>query len=92
MIGTLALTACDQAAMQRDIYASRADCAADWSGTPTNCEPVRDAHTGIWHYYGPSYLYGSRPMMGTGGKSRAIGTHVSRGGFGAIGGGRGSGS
>jgi uncharacterized protein YgiB involved in biofilm formation len=90
LIGSLSLAACDQAPTQRDIYASREDCAADWGAKPANCEPVRDARTGLWHYWGPSYMYGSRPITGNGVVSRAIGSHVSRGGFGSSAASRGS--
>jgi uncharacterized protein YgiB involved in biofilm formation len=85
LIGSLALAGCDESPTQRDIYASREDCAADWGQKPTNCEPVRDARTGMWHYYSPGYAYGSRPSNFSGGTSRAVGTSVSRGGFGSSG-------
>jgi uncharacterized protein YgiB involved in biofilm formation len=83
LIGSLALAGCGDSASQRDIYASREDCSADWGQKPASCEPVRDARTGLWRYYGPSYLYGSRPYTGNTGLSRVIATNVTRGGFGS---------
>jgi hypothetical protein len=83
LIGSLAMTACNETAMQRDIYSSREECARDWGDKPANCEPMRDAHTGFWHYYSPGYAIGSRPGYVHEGLSHAIGTHVTRGGFGA---------
>ena len=83
LAGSLALTACEEAAMQRDIYASREECARDWGDKPANCEPVKDPRTGSWRYYSPGYEYGSRPGYVHGGPTHAIGTQVTRGGFGA---------
>lgn len=80
LIGSLALGACQQAPMQRDIYVSREECERDWGPKPTNCDPVRDPHTGSWHYYSPGY-WGAPPYIHSG-ATHAIGTHVTRGGFG----------
>ena len=92
LIGSLSLAACEQAPTQRDVYASREDCAVDWGEPGKNCEPVKDHRTGAWRYYGPHYNYGSRPATMNHGASRAIASHVSRGGFGSTAAAHGAGS
>jgi uncharacterized protein YgiB involved in biofilm formation len=91
LIGAAALTAglsgCSKEEVRRDVYASKADCLADWGNTPTDCEPAFDRPTGnaaTTHYYGRPYSYtgGSSPSRG----GRTIGSStVSRGGFGGSG-------
>ena len=92
LIGAAALTAgfsgCSKEEIRRDVYASKADCLADWGHTPADCEPAYDRPTGnpnTTHYYGRPYSYGgdsSSPSR----SSRTIGSStVSRGGFGSSG-------
>ena len=69
LIGAAALGAslsgCSQEEVRRDVYASKADCLADWGNTPKDCEPAYDRPTGngaVTHYYGRPYTYtGSSP-------------------------------
>lgn len=82
------LAGCSKEELRRDVYASKADCLADWGNTPTDCEPAYDRPTGsghVTHYYGRPYSYsgsGSSPTR----SSRTIGSStVSRGGFGSSG-------
>jgi len=92
LIGAAALTAglagCSQEEVRRDVYASKADCLADWGNTPKDCEPAYDRPTGngaTTHYYGRPYSYsgGSTSRSHSG---RTIGSStVSRGGFGSSG-------
>jgi uncharacterized protein YgiB involved in biofilm formation len=92
LIGAAALTAglagCSKEDIRRDVYASKADCLADWGHTPKDCEPAYDRPTGngaITHYYGRPYAYsgGSSSPSHSG---RTIGSAtVSRGGFGSSG-------
>jgi uncharacterized protein YgiB involved in biofilm formation len=92
LIGAAALTAglagCSKEEVRRDVYASKADCLADWGNTPKDCEPAYDRPTGngaTTHYYGRPYSYSggsSSPSR----SSRTIGSStVSRGGFGSSG-------
>lgn len=92
LIGAAALTAgltgCSQDEVKRDVYASKADCLADWGHTPADCEPAYDRPTGnpnTTHYYGRPYTssgVSSSPSR----TGRAIGSStVSRGGFGSSG-------
>jgi uncharacterized protein YgiB involved in biofilm formation len=90
-LGT-ALTGCSKEEIRRDVYASKADCLADWGNTPQDCEPAYDRRTGdptVTHYYGRPYAYvpGSGGTFGNGtNSSRAISSStVSRGGFGSSG-------
>ena len=80
--------------MQRDMYASKADCMQDWGADPAKCEPARSTSTTrTGSYWGPaysrSYSSGSRYNDGaitsdTRPGSRSIGTaHVARSGFGS---------
>ncbi|MEO8104452.1 MAG: hypothetical protein ABI790_18205 [Betaproteobacteria bacterium] len=91
LIGAAALTAgltgCSKEEVRRDVYASKADCLADWGNSPSDCEPAYDRPTGnatTTHYYGRPYSYsgGSSPSR----TGRTIGSStVSRGGFGSSG-------
>jgi uncharacterized protein YgiB involved in biofilm formation len=91
LIGAATLTAglggCSKEDVRRDVYASKADCLADWGNTPSDCEPAFDRPTGnaaTTHYYGRPYTYtgGSSPSR----SGRTIGSStVSRGGFGGSG-------
>jgi uncharacterized protein YgiB involved in biofilm formation len=86
--GTLA--ACSSDEVRRDVYASKADCLADWGNTPQDCEPAYDRRTSspyITHYYGRPYVYSGGSTAGSSThSSRAIGSSsVSRGGFGGSG-------
>ena len=92
LIGAAALTAgltgCSQEEVRRDVYASKADCLADWGNTPKDCEPAYDRPTGngaTTHYYGRPYSYGGNSSSPSR-SGRAIGSStVSRGGFGSSG-------
>ena len=91
LIGAAALTAgltgCSKEDVRRDVYASKADCLADWGHSPADCEPAYDRPTGngaTTHYYGRPYSYsgGSSPSL----SGKTIGSStVSRGGFGSSG-------
>jgi len=95
LIGVAALAGCGRAQKeQRDVYASREDCLADWGNKPEDCKPgteARHASRGFW--YGPIYPipYGTGSSVFSRGSTRSIGssgagTHsssVSRGGFGS---------
>lgn len=95
LIGAAALTAgltgCSQDEVRRDVYASKADCLADWGNTPTDCEPAYDRPTGnaaTTHYYGRQYTHrsGSSAVSSARSSSRSIGSSTtSRGGFGSSG-------
>ena len=80
------LTGCSREEIRRDVYASKADCLADWGHTPADCEPAYDRPTGnaaTTHYYGRPYSYSGNSPSHTG---RTIGNStVSRGGFGSSG-------
>ena len=96
LLGAAAIAGCSDsgptAAENRDVYASKEDCLADWRD-PKECEegPAQDSRGGRRSYwYGPTYSTGSSgsgyrsgaPRAG----SRALGTHsTTRGGFGASG-------
>lgn len=89
LIGAAALgglTGCSKDEVRRDVYASKADCLADWGNTPTDCEPAYDRPTGnghITHYYGRPYTYTGSTASRTG---KTIGSStISRGGFGSSG-------
>lgn len=92
LIGAAALgtgvTGCSREEIRRDVYASKADCLADWGNTPQDCEPAYDRPTGnghVTHYYGRPYTFtgdGSSPSR----SGKTIGSStVSRGGFGSSG-------
>ena len=91
LIGATALTAglggCSKEDVRRDVYASKADCLADWGNTPSDCEPAFDRPTGnaaTTHYYGRPYSYSGGSSASRSG--RTIGSSsVSRGGFGGSG-------
>ena len=92
LIGAAALSAglagCSKEEVRRDVYASKADCLADWGNTPTDCEPAYDRPTGNaanTHYYGRPYSH-SGGSSSSARSSRTIGSStVSRGGFGSSG-------
>jgi uncharacterized protein YgiB involved in biofilm formation len=85
-LGAGSLSGCSKEEIRRDVYASKADCLADWGHTPQDCEPAYDRPTGngaVTHYYGRPYSYtGSSPSHS--GRTIASST-VSRGGFGSSG-------
>lgn len=89
LIGAAALAGCGQDDVRRDVYASKADCLADWGNTPQDCEPAYDhpASRGAGTaYYGRPYTYregGVSPAR----SGKVIGTtsSISRGGFGSSG-------
>lgn len=101
LLGAATLVACgeDDRMLRRDVYASKADCVADW-GDEVKCEPSQSPVTspgfhGLY-WYGPAYRsgqFGSNPGNAPPGTvdaarpgSHAVFTsHVSRGGFGATG-------
>ena len=95
LIGVAALAGCGD--HRRDVYASKADCLADWGNKPQDCAPATDSrHSSRGYWYGPSYA--GRPSTGTSwgrssgtfSSSRASGSSgssgtSSRGGFGSSG-------
>jgi uncharacterized protein YgiB involved in biofilm formation len=81
------LGACSQAETRRDVYASKADCLADWGNTAADCTPAYDRPTGsasTTHYYGRPYHYSGGSSASRSGKAIGSST-VSRGGFGSSG-------
>jgi len=99
LLGAAALAGCGDGAQissRRDVYASKADCLADW-GDPKECDEGQVQGSGASglggsrrYWYGPSYGGGTTwggyqpgpPRPG----SRALGTQSTvRGGFGASG-------
>jgi uncharacterized protein YgiB involved in biofilm formation len=93
LIGAAALTAglsgCSKDEVRRDVYASKADCLADWGNTPTDCEPAYDrptGHGGTTHYYGRPYTYSGATSSSPSRSGKTIGSSTtSRGGFGSSG-------
>jgi uncharacterized protein YgiB involved in biofilm formation len=101
LVGASALSACGDSpqsteTMQRDMYASKADCIQDWGADPAKCEPAKStSSTRTGSYWGPAYsrgAYGGSNSTHADGTttsdsrpgSRAIGTaYVSRSGFGS---------
>jgi uncharacterized protein YgiB involved in biofilm formation len=94
LIGVATLAGCGRAPEQRDVYATREDCLADWNSKPEDCKPATEArHSSRGFWYGPMYPipYGTGSGVFSRGSSRSIGssssgTHsssVSRGGFGS---------
>ena len=81
------LSGCQKDDIRRDVYASKADCLADWGNKPTDCEPAYDRPTGngaVTHYYGRPYSYnGANSSPSRTGKT--IGSTTSRCGFGSSG-------
>ena len=78
------LSGCSRDEVRRDVYASKADCLADWGNTPADCTPAYDRPTGngaTTHYYGRPYSYSGSSSGTRSGKSIGSST-VSRGGFG----------
>ncbi len=72
LIGAATLAGCGSD--RRDVYASQADCLADWGNTPQDCTPATDqrhASRGFW--YGPSHSYRTSPSS----TSRSTGTFSS---------------
>jgi len=95
LAGTVTLASCsDESSRVRDIYATKADCVHDW-GDENRCEAEKQgtgsgAHggsSGGSRYYGPEYSSngGRESAATTRPGSRAIGSSVSRGGFGSLG-------
>jgi uncharacterized protein YgiB involved in biofilm formation len=82
------LSGCQKEDIRRDVYASKADCLADWGNKPTDCEPAYDRPTGngaTTHYYGRPYTYnGANSSPSRTGKTIGSST-TSRGGFGSSG-------
>lgn len=91
MIGAAALTAgltgCSKNEVRRDVYASKADCLADWGNTPSDCTAAYDRPTGnaaTTHYYGRPYNWSGGSSPSRSGKTLGSST-VSRSGFGSSG-------
>jgi len=98
LLGVAALAGCsrEEDRIQRDTYASKTDCLADWGNQPEDCTPAANAQPGSHGMFmGPYYV---RPWYSgfgswTGGhtSTHSIGTShgssssggVSRGGFGS---------
>ncbi|MBL8308860.1 MAG: hypothetical protein JNL19_00415 [Burkholderiales bacterium] len=76
--------------LSRDVYASIADCKADW-GNPGDCEevPAARSSSGSHSFYGPRYYsrsgsYGYTSTSRPGSRSTGtVSSSPSRGGFGA---------
>jgi hypothetical protein len=100
LIGVAALSGCGKEEQRRDVYASKADCLADWGNKPEDCTPASDKrYQGSGFFWGPLYAMGAMNALRGGGSSwtgdqrpgsRAIGSAVSggsptRGGFGSSG-------
>jgi len=96
LLGVAALAGCSREddRIRRDVYASRADCLADWGNQPEDCAPAGDsAQASRGMYWGPYYVRPWYSGLGswTGGhtSSHSIGSHgssssgVARGGFGS---------
>lgn len=83
------LGACSKEEVRRDVYASKADCLADWGNTPQDCAPAYDRPTGnaaTTHYYGRPYNYTGSGTSSGARSGKTIGSStVSRGGFGSSG-------
>jgi len=91
LVGVAALSACThEGQTRRDVYASRADCLADWGNREQDCTPATEQrHHGFGYFYGPSYPYhfwgGGPNWMGGSGQGRNVIGIVGRGGFGSSG-------
>ena len=107
LIGTAAaLAGCNrEEGIKRDVYASKADCLADWGNQPEDCTQSTQPSTSrtIWlgPYYAPHWYSGfgswtgghaSTHSMGSVGSSSGSSSGVTRGGFGSSGSARGSSS
>jgi uncharacterized protein YgiB involved in biofilm formation len=107
LIGVAAIAGCsrEEDRIQRDVYASKADCLADWGNQPEDCTPAAEASQAARGMFsGPYYV---RPWYSgfgswTGGhtSTHSIGSShsgssssgVARGGFGSSSSSHGSGS
>lgn len=81
------LTGCSKDEVRRDVYASKADCLADWGNSPSDCTAAYDRRTGnaaTTHYYGRPYSYSGGASPSRSGKTIGSST-VSRSGFGSSG-------
>jgi hypothetical protein len=65
LIGLAGLAGCG--GPNRDVYATREDCLADWGNKPEDCTPATDSrHAGRGYFYGPAHSYSYR-SPGSGG-------------------------
>lgn len=68
LIGLAGLAGCG--GPDRDVYATREDCLADWGNKPEDCTPATDAsHAGRGYFYGPSHSYRSSGSSWSWGRS-----------------------
>jgi len=82
------LSGCQKEDIRRDVYASKADCLADWGNKPTDCEPAHDRRTGnaaTTHYYGRPYSSGGANSSPSRTGNTIGSTSTSRSGFGSSG-------
>jgi len=88
LAGLTGLAGCGDETRQ-DVYASRADCLADWGNKPEDCTPATESrHAGRGYFYGPTYShssssYRSGRSIGSTSSSSSSSSHSSRGGFGS---------
>ncbi|HTS84969.1 MAG TPA: hypothetical protein VMG61_07680 [Usitatibacter sp.] len=109
LLGVAALAGCSREddRVRRDVYASRADCLADWGNQPEDCTPSQDssqaAHGMFWgpYYVRPWYSglgswtggHTSTHSVGSSGRGGSSSSPgVARGGFGSSSSAHGSGS
>ena len=58
LIGLAGLAGCG--GEERDVYASREDCLADWGNKPEDCTPATDpGHASRGYFYGPAVVHRS---------------------------------
>ncbi|HMY65345.1 MAG TPA: hypothetical protein PL048_00910 [Leptospiraceae bacterium] len=77
LIGTLAVGCGEDG--QRQIYKTKADCAAEWSDKDCEEIPSTSSHYHTGRYMGPFHSY----SHSSGRSTRSVGSsHVTRGGFG----------
>ena len=79
LIGLAGLGGCG--GPDRDVYATREDCLADWGKTPEDCTPATDpSHAGRGYFYGPSHSYRSSGPSWGGGRSTGSSSRTSSSG------------
>lgn len=93
LVGLAALGGCQRGEEpQRQVYASREDCLADWSNKPADCTPAtQPAHAAHGFWYGPilfgshggysAFPPGGRSLGHTGASGSS--SSITRGGFGS---------
>jgi hypothetical protein len=72
LIGLAGLAGCGS---ERDVYATREDCLADWGNKPEDCTPATDSrHAGRGFFYGPARSFSYRYSGSGSGWSRSSGS------------------